>query len=207
MSHSEIVKEAVKHNAITGYTVLMEQTLNNYDFRNTDLIDPLFESSDLQGANFSGMNLGKATFNKAKLIGANLSGCDLTKVKFGHADLFGANLDNAKVSNDTGFCYTKGNGKQVKSFFITDYHVTYTFDRIFIGNIGIAIEVFKNSALDSVMAELLSMLNKVGSNNFKAQVQSNIEYVTELNNFAKANKDFIVKIIELYPASDFIKQA
>jgi uncharacterized protein YjbI with pentapeptide repeats len=58
-----------------------------------------FNSSNLEGADFSGAGLGHLTFRFAKLRGANFRGADLSYVDFTGAYLTGADFTGAKTDN------------------------------------------------------------------------------------------------------------
>jgi len=183
----ELIEKAISNNEKIGFTDLMELTLNSFDFRGFDLKNPLFESSDLQGANLSGCDLADATFNKAKLINANLSGSNLDKASFVHADLFGCDFTETNIDN-CNFAFAKGNGKQVKScFVIPDYPIVYTDKKIFVGAIGISIEEYKDGYFDSVVLKLKQN---------KKPDKDGIAYAESVNKFCKDHSGFIFNLIE-----------
>ena len=100
-----------------------------------------FTEMNLEGADFSGMDLGKVTFFSCNLKNAKFQNADLTDTKFSVCDLEGANFSGAKII-DAEFTYCQvgvprayNAGIQVKPLICVNSTIKNTrFDNFQFGN-------------------------------------------------------------------------
>jgi hypothetical protein len=99
-------------------------------------------SADLSSANLRFANLSSADLSSADLSSADLSSADLSSANLSSADLSSANLRSADLSSadlrsadlrSANLRFAVGNMKEIKSLFLENYPITYTYNYLQIG--------------------------------------------------------------------------
>ena len=72
--------------------------LRKSDLQGISVNDGKFDTSALNGSNFSGSELRNSSFNASDLKEADFSGCDLSDSSFKYSDLTGVRFDGANLS-------------------------------------------------------------------------------------------------------------
>ncbi|MFC8530748.1 pentapeptide repeat-containing protein [Nocardia sp. NPDC057227] len=89
--------------------LMVDVTLTNTDFRDSDLsgsvidsskvFDTNFDSADLRGAAMNDTEVWRSTFRGADLSGARFDGCELNEVGFQNADMGGASFRSTSLEH------------------------------------------------------------------------------------------------------------
>lgn len=149
------------------YLNVAEQNLQGARFVNVDFHGSRFMNTNFSFADFIKCNMTKCAFYNCNFFGANIKTSNFMSARFSDCDI---NLENMES--------LFGNGKQIKSMFISDYPIVWTSEYLQIGCQKKTIEEWR--ALDK-------------------------EKANELIDFGwswwEEHRDFIVNAIKEYPAN------
>jgi uncharacterized protein YjbI with pentapeptide repeats len=159
-----------------------------------------FSEMNLEGADFSGMDLGKVTFFSCNLKNAKFQNADLTDTKFSVCDLEGANFSGAKII-DAEFSYSYVGesrfynlGVQVNPLLCTNSTIKNTwFQNCRFGNSNYSGTTFEHCDFDGCQSEHANFSGCKFTNN-PAIVRKHVSTLTvirecrfELSNFTNAD--------------------
>jgi len=107
------------------------------DLRSANLSSANLSSADLRYADLRSANLRYADLRSANLRYADLSSADLRSANLSSADLSSANLSSANLRSadlsSADLRSATGNMKEIKSIFIEQYPIAYTYDYLQVG--------------------------------------------------------------------------
>ena len=108
-----------------------------------------FSEMNLEGADFSGMDLWKVIFFSCNLKNAKFQNADLTDVKFSTCDLGGANFSGAKIIDaEFNYCYLHGTGKPDPLLLMNSTVRSTRFQDCRFGNSNFSGTTFENCDFD-----------------------------------------------------------
>ncbi|WP_448574069.1 pentapeptide repeat-containing protein [Trichothermofontia sp.] len=107
--------------------------LQGRDFSNLDLRQAVFAAADLREATFAGADLTRAIFTKATLLHTDLTGANLTDALIDRVNLEGANLTNARfvdaIASQSSFYQTTITGADFSGALLNTYQVVQLCQR------------------------------------------------------------------------------